>query len=121
MGWVGIPTDALLSDVAPKVLAGLKRHGNESIGELAVTVRESGRGAVFTTAKDLTAPEASIQAGPLLPLWTLSGRHQGTTSKASLKNSSAAAWHFPRWSFVVWCWRLAFPCERWRVRRNWSN
>ena len=79
--WAGleIQADALLPAVAPKALAGLKRPGSESIGELAVTVSESGRGVVFSTAKDVTASEATMQAGPLLPLWTLSGRHQGTT------------------------------------------
>jgi len=95
--WAGleIQTDALLREVAPTVLAGLKRHGSESIGELAVTVSESGRGAVFSTAKDVTASEASIQAGPLLPLWTLSGRHQGTTieslAQAQFRSSMAVS------------------------------
>jgi signal transduction histidine kinase len=79
--WAGleIRTDALLREVAPKVVAGFKRHGNGSIGGLAVTVGESGRGPIFSTATDVSGSEASIQAGPLLPLWTLSGRHQGTT------------------------------------------
>jgi signal transduction histidine kinase len=100
--WAGleIQTDALLREVAPTVLAGLKRHGSESNGELAVTVSESGRGAVFSTAKDVTASEATIQAGPLLPLWTLSGRHQGTTieslAQAQFRSSMAV-------STVVFC------------------
>lgn len=95
--WAGleIQTDALLREVASTVLAGLKRRGSESIGELAVTVSESGRGAVFSTAKDVTASEASIQAGPLLPLWTLSGRHQGTTieslAQAQFRSSMAVS------------------------------
>src|ERR1044071_2929539 len=95
--WAGleIQTDALLREVAPTVLAGLKRHGSESIGELAVTVSESGRGAVFSTAKDVSASEASIQAGPLLPLWTLSGRHQGTSieslAQAQFRSSMAVS------------------------------
>jgi len=95
--WAGleIQTDALLREVAPTVLTGLKRRGSESIGELAVTVSESGRGAVFSTAKDVTASEATIQAGPLLPLWTLSGRHQGTTieslAQAQFRSSMAVS------------------------------
>jgi signal transduction histidine kinase len=115
--WAGleIQTDALLGEVAPKVLAGFKRRG-DSIGELAVTVSESGRGAVFSTAKDITPSAATIQAGPLLPLWTLSGRHEGTTieslAQAQFRGSMALS------TLVFCCLMLAIGLSLRAVARE---
>jgi signal transduction histidine kinase len=79
--WAGveIQSDALLRDLVPKVLAELKRRGNEAIGDLAIYVSEDGRGPIFSTAAGLTGFEAVIHGGPMVPLWTLAGRHQGST------------------------------------------
>ncbi len=79
--WAGmeIQSDALVRDLVPKVLAELKQRGNEAMGQLAVAVSENGRGTVFSTEAGLTGFEAVIHGGPLVPLWTFAGRHQGAT------------------------------------------
>jgi len=78
--WAGleVQSDALLHEVVPKVLAELKRL-SDSMGELAFAVTENGLGTVFSTTPGITAFETVVQAGPLFPLWTFAGRHQGPT------------------------------------------
>ncbi len=79
--WAGleIQSDALLRDVVPKVLAEWKRRGNGAMGQLSVAVSEDGRGTVLSAEAGLSGFEAVIHGGPMVPLWTFAGRHQGAT------------------------------------------
>jgi signal transduction histidine kinase len=79
--WAGLEIQAvaLLHEVVPKVLAELKRHSSESMGELAFAVTENGLGTVFSTTPGLTGFETVVQAGSVFPFWTFAGRHQGPT------------------------------------------
>ena len=63
--WAGveIQSGGLLRDLVPKVLAELKRRGNEAMGDLAMSVSEEGRGPIFSTAAGLTGFEAVIHGG----------------------------------------------------------
>ncbi len=78
--WAGleIQSDPLLREMVPKVLADLKRRGGDSLGQLALTVSESGR-VVFSTEPGLRNFETTVHAGALFPFWTFAGRYKGAT------------------------------------------
>ncbi len=62
-----LASDALIHEVAAKA------------EELALTVREDGRGKIFGGEAGQAAFDAAVHGGPMFPLWSFAGRLNGST------------------------------------------